>query len=273
VNKSWQRLADLPYPVTHAVPAVDGKTIWIAGGFMGDNPGPALKKVWKYNIDTNKWTRGPDLPQKRAGAGFVRLGRKLHYIGGLKEDRGTSADDHWVLDLDNATVWTKAAPIPRARNHFSAAEFNGKIYVLGGQIGHHGSPGIRKEVDWAEAYDPQTNTWTKLANLPYGRSHSEPGTFVTGGKIVIFGGRTEVKTALYNFTAYDPETDSWTELPAFKTSLNAAVAVPVGDKLIIANGAVLPRGIVATDEMYECELSSLGISNITAKHANAKMGP
>src|SRR5947209_14178602 len=49
-NDSWTRKKDMPTRLTHLNPAIDGKTIWFAGGFKGKHPGPVTDEVWKYDI-------------------------------------------------------------------------------------------------------------------------------------------------------------------------------------------------------------------------------
>ena len=80
---TWSRLHPMPRPVTHINPALDGDTVWFAGGFMGNNPGPAVTDVWKYVISADRWLPGPPLPAEREwGAGSGRpppaLLRRLH---------------------------------------------------------------------------------------------------------------------------------------------------------------------------------------------------
>ena len=43
---------------------------------------------------------------------------------------------------------------------------NGLIYLIGGQTGHDQNPIDRREV---HAYDPTTNSWTRVADLPFPR--------------------------------------------------------------------------------------------------------
>jgi N-acetylneuraminic acid mutarotase len=94
---SWKRMKDMPVGLTHLNPAIDGKTIWFAGGFKGKHPGPVTDEVWKYDTATDAWTAGPPLLEPRAGGGVAVLGRKLHYFGGYKADRDTNAGDHCSL--------------------------------------------------------------------------------------------------------------------------------------------------------------------------------
>jgi hypothetical protein len=56
----------MPAQLTHLNPAIGGKTIWFAGGFRGKHPGPASAEVWKYDIGSDSWAAGPELPERRA---------------------------------------------------------------------------------------------------------------------------------------------------------------------------------------------------------------
>ena len=64
----WTRKKDMPARLTHLNPAVNGNTIWFAGGFKGKHPGPVTAEVWKYDIASDTWTAGPPLPERRAEA-------------------------------------------------------------------------------------------------------------------------------------------------------------------------------------------------------------
>src|SRR5215208_3363283 len=80
---AWQPLADMPEAITHGGTAVDGQTIYVAGGFVGNHPGDSTAHVWKYDIAANRWSAAPALPAVRGGGALVRLGRELHFFGGV----------------------------------------------------------------------------------------------------------------------------------------------------------------------------------------------
>src|SRR3712207_7463506 len=58
---------------------------------------------------------------------------------------------------------------------------DGKIYAVGGRN--------TADVGANEVYDPATNTWSKLANMPTPRDHL--GVVTLGGKIYAIAGRFE----------------------------------------------------------------------------------
>ena len=97
---SWTRIQDMPSAVTHLNAVLDRRTVWFAGGFKDGYKGHAIAEVWSYDLDLDRYTAAPLLPEPRAGGGLTLVGRKLHYIGGLMADRDTDAADHWVLDLE-----------------------------------------------------------------------------------------------------------------------------------------------------------------------------
>ena len=185
-DDTWTRKKDMPTRLTHLDPAIDGKTIWFAGGFRGKHPGPASAEVWKYDIALDGWTAGPELPERRAGGGLAVVGHRLHYFGGFKADRDTTAADHWSLSLDGGKEWEREADLPDPRGHVCAAVLDGKLYALGGTHGHDVT---QVDVASCHRYDPATNKWVEVASLPDGRSHFEGSTFVYQGRIVVVGGR------------------------------------------------------------------------------------
>ncbi len=72
--------------------------------------------------------------------------------------------------------------MPTPRSGIAAAVLNGKILVFGGEA-------TDGTFDEAEAYDPQTDSWSSLAPLPTAR-HGLGAVVVGGRAYVIAGGRT-----------------------------------------------------------------------------------
>ncbi len=237
LNDTWVYGTPMPIPVTHMGSAVVGSDIWIIGGFTGDdaNPGPAVTAVQIYNTITDTWSAGPDLPNAIASGASTTNGNKIHYFGGLLADRQTDTGDHYVLDLANIEAgWVTATPLPNPRNHHSAESVNGVVYAIGGQFGHDTST---QDTKLLHGYDPATDQWTKLSDLPEERSHFEPGTSVHNGDILIVGGRKG--SSFFNeITQYDPQLNVWTELCVLPENLMAPVAHPFGDRLIVSSGGV-----------------------------------
>ena len=205
-SNAWEILsttsttASKPNAVTHNGIVLVGDSVWLIGGRIGTHPGKVSDQVWIFHIPTRTWSKGPSLPKPFAGGGAALLGNKIHVVGGLDPTALCDVNHHFVYDTTRpAAGWqeiTSRSALPQARNHFGTTSIGNKLYVIGGQFGHeHG--GLKcstlaqgaKIVPLAHVYDADTDKWTRLADLPRRRSHTEPSTFVHNGFIYVVGGR------------------------------------------------------------------------------------
>ena len=240
-QNSWTRIQDLPSAISHMNMVLDGRTVWFAGGYKDGYKGHTIAEVWNYDIDKDRYTAAPLLPDTRGGGGLALVGRQLHYMGGVKSDRDTDASDHWVLNLDEwangHADWKTLPPMPSPRNQFSCVTFNGDIYAIGGQF-HHDS----EQLDQArvDIYDPDTNTWSSGPSLPKGHSHAEGGTFVHGGRIYMVGGHT---TRPGQSKKVDPDIlalslgGTWEVVATLPMPLSSPAAAIINDRLYVAGGS------------------------------------
>ncbi|WP_020469579.1 Kelch repeat-containing protein [Zavarzinella formosa] len=243
----WTRKKDMPTRLTHLNPAIDGKTIWFAGGFKGKHPGPVTAEVWKYDIVADSWTAGPPLPDRRAGGGLAALDRKLHYFGGYKADRDTNSGDHWSLSLDGGKEWQREADLPDPRGHVSAVTLDGKIYALGGDHGHDIT---QIDVPSCHRFDPATKKWTEIASLPDGRSHFESSTIIHKGRILIIGGRCNSskppRNVVDDLLEYDPKANTWSIVGVMPEKVLAPAASIISDRIVVIGGGLNnPRPLTA----------------------------
>lgn len=259
---TWTELADAPEAITHTGVVVDGADLWFVGGYVGDHPGAATAHVWKYDTLTDTWSAGPDLPAARGAGAAAIVGRKLHFFGGMDETRTIDEADHWVLDLDppppppvdpenpDAPVdpvppptWVAAAPLPNARNHVAAVALDGKIYVIGGQHSQEAAQDAQAQVD---CYDPATDTWTRVADLPAPRSHVNSSTFVMDGKIIVLGGENGYNLPQSTIYSYDPALNTWSLIGLLPANRSTSVAGAIGPNQIITTTGNTPNPSVAT---------------------------
>lgn len=241
-SNAWSTKASMPVKLTHQAVVVDGRTIYMIGGFIGDDPGVATDNIWKYDTSANKWSVANfELPAARASGGAVIVGRRLHWFGGSTADRVTDSGKHWAIDLDDTSAgWTELDVMPNGRHHFAYATTGGKIYAFGGQHGHDSNS--RSQDDSAHVYDPADDEWTALRTMPRPVSHAEPSTFVMNGKIYIAGGMTTGRESINNLTEYDPETDRYRELTPLPSAVTAPVVQYVDGKIFFTAGTAAVGG-------------------------------
>lgn len=238
---TWERLPDMPRPITHAGTATVGKNIYLAGGVVGSDDRsqevklPAIDEVWRYNTQTRMWSAMPPLPEARGAGALVALDNTLHYFGGTGDDRHQETGEHWVLPLDGSTKWEIRANLPNPRNHLAGIVVNDVIYAIGGQHGHNETLVTQASV---ARYDPKQDRWVKLASLPYGLGHVNNSTVEVNGRIYVIGGETsgyEVYTD--NVLVYDPELDAWSETTPFPRAENSLMAGAIGNRIYITGGS------------------------------------
>jgi len=225
-----------PVNGSHMQAASYGNSVWVAGGFMGTNPGIASSLVWKFSLDTGEWSPGPNLPTPRASGGFVAHENALHYIGGLKEDNETVLGEHLSLDAINPQEWIPVASFPRARNHFQAVSLAGSIYAVGGMTGHHGKNS--KDLPYLDVYNSKYRQWIPAADMPESRSHAEMATMVFKDRIIVAGGRSEKRNhnSLDSVIEYNPHTDTWQHIATLPVQLYSGFATIANDKFYVGGG-------------------------------------
>jgi N-acetylneuraminic acid mutarotase len=240
VTNAWTRLADMPEGLTHAGATTDGTDIFYAGGFPEDASRTfqifGTKHVWRYRVATDSYEAMPDLPDFRGAGALQYLEGRLHFFGGESFGQGHDTPEHWVLDLaGGGTTWVPAAPMlpGRARNHLGSAVYQGKIYAVGGQHGH--DEGL-VETPLVDVYDPVTDSWSPLADMPLAKGHIAMATFVFQGRILVIAG--EISNGVYTAetAAYDPAGNSWVELTPFPSKRHSGIARPMLGGFVYTTG-------------------------------------
>lgn len=214
----WQTVAEttdapgFPTALTHNGTVVVGDEAWLIGGRVGGHPGWVTDKVIILDLNTYTWRDGPDLPMPFAGGGAALVDGSIHVFGGLDENAQCDVNTHLVYELDDSAAgWqdlSGSAPFPMPRNHFGTAVMDGLIYAIGGQIGHDNCAKLstqRMQTPFVHVYDPTSNDWDRLDDLPWSQSHAEPSTFVHAGRIWSVGGLVQGDRVL----SYDAADDEW----------------------------------------------------------------
>lgn len=216
---NWGRRASLLEPNSEFTLTSTGGKIYVLGGYPAGRV--SVKTVQIYDISTDTWTRGPDLPEVNNHGMAAAHEDVIYLFGGQTDPQTAYVDTVYILDTQQGpnARWEERSRMPTKRSAGAAVIHEGKIYVVGGRPprGH----------DFA-VYDPRANSWETLPDLPSQRNHI--AAQVIDGKIHVFGGRLgggfmSDKTAAHE--VYDPGTRQWTAAaPMLKprSGINSAVA-------------------------------------------------
>ena len=233
---TWSTRHNMPEALTHSGTANDGQFIYLAGGYVGDWHGavtPVTRDVWRYDTVNDKWTHMLSLPEARAAGALVRVGRKLHFFGGLDSNKDDSGD-HWVLDLRHPTKWiTGSSRCPTRETISAGSKRAGKCMRSADNMTSNEDTGNDAEVD---AYDVVTATWAKVASLPEVLSHVHNATFVSGGNVMTVGGSTAGETSVSDVLQYDPSKNMWRKVGDLPVPLSAAVADLLNGHIVVTGG-------------------------------------
>ena len=103
--------------------------------------------------------------------------------------------------------WNIATNMPIKRLMPGVAALNSKIYVTGG-CNDDNQPNNLCPVSSVDCYDPDTNTWSQMANMNNARAgHSLVSLH---GRLYAIGGGWGVDS--WNIEVYDPDNNAWTLL-------------------------------------------------------------
>src|SRR5215469_14440796 len=255
---SWTEQA--PYPVAiwgHAVASVGGN-VYSFGGILNNG---AITNAYKYNPTTNIWMPIASLPAPRGWFSGTTDGTYIYLLGGVDQNFNTTAtlwrydpvsntyntslpsytiptyfhacaylngkiyriagraigtDFHVEVYDIAANTWSMAASYPFANHSLMAAALGNYIYAGGGNA----SP------DQAWRYDPSTDTWAAIANLPAGRSAAASGAY--NGRWILAGGDVNFAIST-NAIAWDPPTNTWSDLPNMVQPLNYLAGAIAGE--------------------------------------------
>jgi N-acetylneuraminic acid mutarotase len=225
----------------NAVVLVDGKA-WVLGGFQGLAESNTSEI---FDPTTGKWSDGPKLPEKMHHLNVAAIGKKVYILGFLKSFSFTADGRSWVWD---GKAWKSIAPMPRERIRGASGVgvIDGKIYVAGG---------LRKGkavLDFS-VYDPATDKWTTLPNLPGPIDHLAFG--VIGSTLYLAGGRqAKIASHQNSLYAFDAKVGKWATKAPMPTSRGGVASAVHKGRLYVFGGEGNksdPKGVFGQVEVYD----------------------
>ncbi len=235
--KSWiDKNEDEGYTARHECSFVQaGDRFYLFGG--RENP----QTLDTYDYAADSWTTSASAPLPFNHFQATEYQGLIWVIGAFQTNAFPNeqpAEGIWAYDpaLD---LWLQGPSIPVARRRGSAGlvVYGGDFYVVGGNtIGHSGG-----YVPWLDRFDPETGSWTPLADAPRARDHFHAA--VMGDLLYVAGGRLSggpggtFAPLIPEVDVYDFTTGLWSTLPAASDlptpRAASAVAVFDGELLVI----------------------------------------
>jgi energy-converting hydrogenase Eha subunit A len=224
---SWTTLAPLPTPISvyRNIVALTGKIYCIDANM-----------TLCYDPKTNNWTQLTPPPIPKAGE-VAACQNKIYVISGSSEFP-TQVYDPTTDTWENRTSFHGTS----GKVHTNVV--NGKIYIMGGN--YMTGLGTYFSVSSNYVYDPQTDSWTKLADIPVG---------VGGYASAVLDKKIYIISGGHGFTyqwgwkpinlvqIFDTATNQWTNGTSIPTSVYDAKACvitePSGSKRIHVIGGAL----------------------------------
>lgn len=175
------------------------------------------------------WSNVSEMPIPRFEANAVSLDGYIYVAGGITARNSLKS---FIRFDPQANTWDELAEMPDFRNHQGMAVLDGKIYISGGMLGETSFDG---QADTFWVYDPQTDAWTSLAAMPFGRTAH--GMVEIDGKFYVTGGMSPRGNDPTELWVYDPASNSWdTSLAHLPTQRDHVIIVSHEGKLYVAGG-------------------------------------
>ncbi len=215
--------------------AYNGK-IYVFGGNENDGE---TKTTYIYDIATDSWSQGADLPTGRYLCTAVEVGGKIYVMGGRQLTASTNPVNVNECYDPATNTWTTKAAMPKAIRGHAAVAANGKVYVLGGNTGTY--------TDVVSIYDPATNAWSNGPAMPakaaYGGavySQSANAIFWVGGVKSSTAAESSYIGKAFTLTLSDNKWDAGVAMP-IKT---AYFGIATDDsKIYVSGGSYWESGL------------------------------
>ncbi|MEM6630216.1 MAG: kelch repeat-containing protein [Bacteroidota bacterium] len=240
-TNSWSQGKQPPIELHHFQAVSHEGLIYVIGAFTGGYPHEVpISHIYIYDPSADLWIVGPSIPEdrRRGAAGVVVIEGKFYIVCGIVNGHRS----HWVPWMDEydpqTNTWKELADAPRARDHFQAAYFEGKIYAAGGRRSGSGDTPFQGTLPEVDVYDMKSNSWSTLpssGNIPTLRAGCT--SIVRKGKLIVIGGESPTQQVAHNeVEALDLRSYFWKRLDTLQRGRHGTQAILTGNQIYIAGG-------------------------------------
>lgn len=218
----WSYRESIPVPLTRTAGVVDpdGRIRVVCGNTMLNDTSYPFQQVF----DPVANTAVVDSSLRHPGGGVhnhdVEIMGDTIYVGWGSYKTGYYNNLTRIILPDDTWQVVGAAPVANLL-YYEFATCNGKLYLFGG------APSGGTAVNAARVYDPGTNAWSSLANIPV--ALRDPAACTVEDTIYLFGGFTSGTTPTPNCYAYNTVANTWRTLAAMPRRRGWATANAITD--------------------------------------------
>ena len=192
-SKNWTHpYPDMPTTRSYASAVTYDKWLIVAGGFSGD--GTRLSTVEVMNIDTKQWYTGTPTPTAFTHMKTAIVGDLWYLMGG---DDGSSKATDKVYNVSLPVLISQVNTTQRDPQiwkcisglglHYSTPlSISGSLLALGGRIMDK-----REAVTTINHYQPETEEWVKVGDLPSPRCKCTCSV-INNGEVLVTGGEETI---------------------------------------------------------------------------------
>lgn len=242
----YQKLAPMPRALNHVGVTTYRGDIYVLGGYGRYVDAQTSRAFYRYDPETDSWSRLPDMPVPRAAGAVGILGGRLIWAGGAKNSIARS--EVFAYDFETRR-WSRLPSMASQREHVGEAVLEDRLYVLGGR----GTESLA--LDTAERYDPASGEWESLPRLPV-PTGGVAAVALDDAVITVGGGDDGAETVTGAVQEFDPATEDWKLLPELRTARHGH-GVAVADGEVWAFGGSECAYFNATDEVEHIGLAGL----------------
>lgn len=247
VQNTWTAIANMPVPREKPGVIADNGKLYVSGGW--DAAGTPIAETDVYDPASNTWTTMSPNPNPATAPGVASVNGLVYFVAGCADASCTASTNVEVYNPATDT-WSTAAPYPQGDSWLSCGGINGKVYCAGGTNG-------TATFSNGYVYDPGTNAWSPIANMPIDLWASASGA--ADGLLVVSTGVTNgFSTVTNQGYAYDPVQNAWSALPNAQFSIYRSGGSCGFYQIGGSSGGFSPR---SSSEMLS-GLTECGTSNI-----------
>lgn len=202
--ETWTRTGNLTVSRSlHAATALPTGQVLVVGGYELSSEGvTSWRTAELYDPSSRTWTPTGSMFYERSGHTATLLANGRVLVAG-----GTSNTNTELYYPDRGEWYaTGRLTSPRPTGHAAARLSDGRVLVVGGF--DQSIPFPYCFLSSSEIYDPETQVWTKTADMAR-RRYLMTVTALSDGRALVVGGGNGLTGLEDSAEVYDPSSDSW----------------------------------------------------------------